>query len=69
MQNLLTEPAVEGIVVNFRDITKRVEMTKEISYLATHDQLTGLPNRNLLNKHLETKCQGLLEQAPFALML
>ena len=44
MQNFLHEPTIDGIVVNFRDITKRVEAEDRISYISTHDQLTGLPN-------------------------
>jgi diguanylate cyclase (GGDEF)-like protein/PAS domain S-box-containing protein len=35
------------------DITERKEMEAELSHLAFHDPLTGLPNRALLAEHLE----------------
>jgi len=35
------------------DITARKQNEKLLEYLATHDQLTGLPNRNLLSEHLQ----------------
>ena len=34
------------------DITARKENEQLLEYLATHDQLTGLPNRNLITEHL-----------------
>lgn len=56
MQNLLDEPAVGGIAISFRDITQRVKMEERISYIATHDEITKLPNRLALKKELETIC-------------
>jgi two-component system CheB/CheR fusion protein len=45
-----------GKVVNyvgmFSDITKVRESQQRIEYLATHDELTGLPNRALFNDRL-----------------
>jgi len=39
-----------GIV---HDITARKQNERLLEYLATHDQLTGLPNRNLLSEHMQ----------------
>ncbi|XVV16641.1 diguanylate cyclase domain-containing protein [Actinoplanes sp. CA-131856] len=45
LRDLTANPAVGGIVVNFRDVTDRVEMEERLTYEATYDQLTGLHNR------------------------
>lgn len=70
MQNLLNEPAIEGIVVNFRDITKRIEMEKRLAHIATHDGLTGLPNMIYFRKQLQTLCKrAKVKQAALAVMI
>ncbi len=46
--NLLGNPAVDGVVVNARDVTERVEVAAQLEERAYHDELTGLPNRALL---------------------
>jgi diguanylate cyclase (GGDEF)-like protein/PAS domain S-box-containing protein len=45
--NMLHDPAVAGIVVNYRDITERKTLERELTHLAYHDPLTGLANRAL----------------------
>jgi diguanylate cyclase (GGDEF)-like protein/PAS domain S-box-containing protein len=42
-----------GRVFDFRDITKRARLEKELLHQATHDSLTGLPNRIFLMKHVQ----------------
>ncbi len=42
-----------GIVASYTDITKQKDLEKEIKHMATHDALTGLPNRRLFNERIE----------------
>jgi diguanylate cyclase (GGDEF)-like protein/PAS domain S-box-containing protein len=46
-QNLLHDPSVGAIVINYRDITQRKATEKQLEYQAYYDALTGLPNRLL----------------------
>ncbi|MGI6706515.1 MAG: EAL domain-containing protein [Clostridia bacterium] len=70
MQNLLHEPDIEGIVINFRDVSKRIEMEKHMEYLATHDELTGLPNTVFLKNEINKQCQLAKEKhITFAVMM
>ncbi|MBA3301636.1 MAG: EAL domain-containing protein, partial [Thermoleophilaceae bacterium] len=42
-----------GVVSSFTDITERRNSEARIAHLAYHDELTDLPNRALMNKHLD----------------
>ena len=56
-----------GIV---RDITERKRAEDQLTYQATHDLLTGLPNRTLLQRHMEQAIASSRDQdASFALLL
>ena len=50
--NQLGNPAVGGIVVNYRDATGRMADQRELERQARHDPLTGLPNRAQLTETL-----------------
>lgn len=56
--NLLADPAVSGVVVNSRDISRSKAIEAQLWHQAHHDSLTGRPNRVLLMDRL----QRVLEQ-------
>ncbi len=45
--NLLDDPAVQGVVLNVRDVSERRRLEQELLHQAFHDPLTGLANRAL----------------------
>lgn len=45
-------PAVGGVVITMRDVSDRHMLSQMLSFQATHDRLTELPNRTLLEEHL-----------------
>jgi diguanylate cyclase (GGDEF)-like protein/PAS domain S-box-containing protein len=53
LTNLLDDPAVNGVVVNYRDISERRALEDELRHQALHDSLTGLANRALLVDRLD----------------
>ena len=50
--NLVDEPDVGGIVVNVHNIDDRKQAERELQHRATHDALTGLPNRALFHERV-----------------
>lgn len=52
LTNLLSEPGIEGILLNCRDVTEREEYERELAHRSFHDGLTGLANRNLFLERL-----------------
>ena len=51
-KNLLDDPAVGGVVMNYRDITERKALEDQLRHQAFHDVLTGLANRSLFRDRL-----------------
>jgi diguanylate cyclase (GGDEF)-like protein/PAS domain S-box-containing protein len=47
LRNLVDDPAVGGVVVNYRDVSARRALEDELRHQAFHDSLTGLANRAL----------------------
>jgi diguanylate cyclase (GGDEF)-like protein/PAS domain S-box-containing protein len=43
--NLLHQSSPRALVLNIRDVTDRKEMEERLAHLASHDPVTGLPNR------------------------
>ncbi|MCC6174477.1 MAG: EAL domain-containing protein [Chloroflexi bacterium] len=56
--NLLDHPAVQGIVVNSRDVTERKAFEDQLARQAFFDPLTGLPNRVLFMYSIEHALAG-----------
>ena len=50
--NCVANPHIRGVVFNSRDVTDRKAIQQRIQHLAYHDNLTGLPNRGLLQDRL-----------------
>ncbi|RZS90924.1 PAS domain S-box-containing protein/diguanylate cyclase (GGDEF)-like protein [Motilibacter rhizosphaerae] len=67
--NRLDDPAVAGIVVNWRDVTERRELEVRLAHEASHDPLTGLPNRRLLGELLERAVSGASRRGATAAVL
>jgi diguanylate cyclase (GGDEF)-like protein/PAS domain S-box-containing protein len=55
--NCLGNPHIRGVVFNSREITDRKMIEQRIQHLAYHDNLTGLPNRSLLQDRLAHSVQ------------
>ncbi len=54
VRNLIQHENIGGIVFNARDITERKHAREELLFNATHDVLTGLPNRALFLGRLQS---------------
>ena len=51
--NLTDDPAVQGLALNFRDISERKALEEQLRQLAFHDPLTLLANRNLFRDRVQ----------------
>jgi len=53
VNNRMDDPTVRGIIITGRDITEYKRILSVVEHQATHDALTGLPNRLQLGHDLE----------------
>ncbi len=61
-------PTRDGWVETFEDITERREAEDKIAYMASHDGLTGLPNRAQFQEKLENALAKLDDDSPVAVL-
>ena len=54
---LINEEGPQGWVVALRDVSEQKRVESELAYNASHDVLTGLPNRTLLEDRLIQGCK------------
>jgi diguanylate cyclase (GGDEF)-like protein/PAS domain S-box-containing protein len=67
--NLLADPAVNGVVLTTRDVSDRKELEEKLRTQAFYDALTGLPNRALfLDRLREAELVGRQTGAPAAVL-
>jgi len=50
--NLLSDALVQGMVVQQRDVSERLQAQRALAHAASHDELTGLPNRGELLRRM-----------------
>jgi diguanylate cyclase (GGDEF)-like protein/PAS domain S-box-containing protein len=61
--DLRSDPAVEGVVLNIRDVSARKALEEDLLRRALYDPLTGLANRTLFREHVE-KALARLRRTP-----
>lgn len=50
--NLLSDPLVQGVVAQQRDVSERLQAQRALAHAASHDDLTGLSNRGELLRRM-----------------
>jgi len=60
------DPVIDGLLLTARDVTERLELQRRLAHQATHDELTGLPNRAAL---LARGAELLAASTPLAVLL
>ncbi|CAN7723792.1 EAL domain-containing protein [Pseudorhodoferax sp. LjRoot39] len=64
-----TDEVIDGAVLVFTDMTGALEAAREREHAATHDALTGLPNRVLLQEQLQLTLSRVKRQHSVAAIL
>lgn len=69
LTNLLDQPAVRGVVLNAKDVSDSHHLREQLAFQATHDGLTGLPNRRMLSDKLAGSLRETPDRVPMAAVL
>lgn len=70
MKNLLDDPDIEGIVINFSDITRKVALQRSLLHSSYHCEETGLPNIKHFREYLKVRCRmAKKKQNKFAVLI
>jgi diguanylate cyclase (GGDEF)-like protein/PAS domain S-box-containing protein len=64
-----TRSSAGAIVLSGRDVTQQEHMERELRHQATHDLLTGLPNRGYLTRRAEEALAAAHPDRPVAMLL
>jgi len=65
--NMLQDENIRGVLINYHNISDRVDREEEIFYLSYHDVLTGLYNRAFFDE--ECKRLNTLRQMPISIIM
>jgi len=65
--NMLSDPNIAGVLINYHDISERRNREEEIFYLSYHDVLTGLYNRAFFDE--ECRRLNTLRQLPISIIM
>ncbi|MBU9721567.1 MULTISPECIES: EAL and GGDEF domain-containing protein [Bacillaceae] len=56
-KNLIDDPGVRGVVINYYDITSLKEVWDKLHFESGHDYLTKLPNRRMLERQIDQEIE------------
>ena len=57
MNNHMNDPKIQGIILNWKDTTAKVNLQNTVHHMANFDEVSGLPNRNYFVRRTEEEVQ------------